>query len=127
MPTRNQKPIVMHHHWKSIPAEQVNPQMTRKFIYGDKVMIAKLTFEDGFLVPWHQHENEQISEVFEGTIRFWFDNDETKYLDLKPGESYVIKGNRLHKALMIGHVVATDTFSPPRKDWIDGSDAYLRK
>ena len=57
MPTRNQKPIVMHHHWKSIPAEQVNPQMTRKFIYGDKVMIAKLTFEDVFLVPWHQHEN----------------------------------------------------------------------
>jgi quercetin dioxygenase-like cupin family protein len=113
--------------WDSIPTEQVNAKMKRKFIYGEKVMIAKMEFEDGFTVPWHQHENEQITEVLEGTLRFWFDNDEKNYIDLLPGDSIIIKGNRPHKALMIGKVVETDTFCPPRQDWIDGSDAYLRK
>ena len=52
----------MHHHWKSIPAEQVNPQMTRKFIYGDKVMIAKLTFEDGSTTTWTKTRTSTLIE-----------------------------------------------------------------
>lgn len=96
-------------------------------IHGEKVMVARMEFEDGFTVPWHSHENEQITEVQQGTLRFWFDNDETKYMDLLPGDFVIIKGNRPHKALMIGKVIETDTFAPPRQDWIDGSDNYLRK
>ncbi len=113
--------------WNDVKEEQVNPKMKRKFIYGEKIMIARMEFEDGFTVPWHSHENEQITEVQQGTLRFWFDNDESKYMDLHPGDSVIIKGNRPHKALMIGKVIETDTFSPPRQDWIDGSDNYLRK
>ena len=113
--------------WKNVPAEQVNPKMKRQFIYGEKIMIAKMEFGDGFTVPWHSHENEQITDVVEGTIRFWFDNDEQNYIDLHAGDTYIIKGNRPHKALMIGKVIEIDTFSPPRQDWIDGSDNYLRK
>ena len=113
--------------WEKVPVEQVNPKMKRKFIHGEKVMIAKMEFEDGFTVPWHSHENEQITEVQQGTLRFWFDHDEVNYIDLLPGDFVIIKGNRPHKALMIGQVIETDTFAPPRKDWIDGSDNYLRK
>jgi len=113
--------------WSKVSIEQVNPKMKRQFIYGEKVMIARMEFEDGFTVPWHTHENEQITEVQEGVLRFWFDYDETKYVDITPGDSIIIKGNRPHKALMIGKVIETDTFSPQRQDWIDGSDAYLRK
>jgi quercetin dioxygenase-like cupin family protein len=39
-------------------------------------MIAKMEFQDGFTVPWHVHENEQITEVIEGVLRFWFNDDE---------------------------------------------------
>lgn len=113
--------------WSNVLTEQVNTKMKRQFIYGEKIMIAKMEFEDGFEVPWHSHENEQITQVFEGTLRFWFDNDEENHIDLLPGDSIIIKGNRRHKALMIGKVVETDTFAPPRQDWIDGSDNYLRK
>ncbi|MCK9413530.1 MAG: cupin domain-containing protein [Prolixibacteraceae bacterium] len=113
--------------WKDIPEEQVNPQMKRKFIYGERLMIAKMEFTDGFAVPWHLHDNEQITEVYEGTLRFWFDNDEKKFIDLLPGDTIVIAANRPHKALMIGNVVETDTFAPPRQDWINSSDNYLRK
>ncbi len=113
--------------WKNVQAEQVNPKMKRQFIHGEKVMIAKMEFEDGFTVPWHSHENEQITEVFDGVLRFWFDDNEDNFIDILPGEVIVIPGNRRHKALMIGKVIETDTFAPPRQDWIDGSDNYLRK
>ena len=113
--------------WKNVLVEQVNPKMKRQFIHGEKVMIAKMEFEDGFTVPWHSHENEQITEVIEGVLRFWFDDNEDNPVDLSPGDAIVIPANRRHKALMIGKVIETDTFAPPRQDWIDGSDAYLRK
>lgn len=113
--------------WNNIPVDQVNEKMERQFIYGEKIMVAKMEFEDGFTVPWHSHENEQVTEVIEGTLRFWFDDNEQEHIDLTGGDSIIIPGNRRHKALMIGKVVETDTFSPPRQDWIDGSDAYLRK
>jgi quercetin dioxygenase-like cupin family protein len=113
--------------WNNVPVEQVNSKMKRQFIHGEKIMIAKMEFEDGFTVPWHSHENEQITEVQEGILRFWFDDDEDKFVDLSTGETIIIPGNRRHKALMIGKVIETDTFAPPRQDWIEGSDAYLRK
>lgn len=113
--------------WKEVVQEQVNPKMKRRFIYGEKIMIAKMEFEDGFTVPWHHHENEQITEVIEGTLRFWFDNNEEQHIDLHAGDSIIIQGNRPHKALMIGKVIETDTFAPPRQDWINSSDDYLRK
>ena len=113
--------------WNNIPVEQVNPKMKRQFIHGEQIMIAKMEFEDGFMVPWHSHENEQITEVINGTLRFWFDDEEENPIDLSPGDVIVIRSNRRHKALMIGNVIETDTFAPPRKDWIDGSDNYLRK
>jgi len=113
--------------WNNVKVEQVNPKMKRQFIHGEKVMIAKMEFEDGFTVPWHSHENEQITEVIEGVLRFWFDDVEDNPIDLSSGDVIVIPANRKHKALMIGKVIETDTFAPPRQDWIDGSDAYLRK
>ena len=113
--------------WNTIPVEQVNDKMKRQFMHGEKIMIAKMEFEDGFTVPWHSHENEQITEVIAGTLRFWFDDKENEYIDLMAGDVMIIPGNRRHKALMIGRVIETDTFAPPRQDWIDGSDNYLRK
>jgi hypothetical protein len=31
-----------------------------------------------------------------------------------------------HEALALEDTVDIDVFSPPRADWIDGSDSYLR-
>ena len=53
--------------WQDVPEEQVNPHMTRKIVYGDKIMIARIKFKDGFVVPQHSHKNEQITQV-----TFWY-------------------------------------------------------
>jgi len=113
--------------WDAIPEEEVTPLMRRKLLYGDKLMIAKMKFKNGFVVPLHQHENEQITQVLSGTIRFWFGSDKEQVMDLHAGESVVIPANVPHEALMIGEVEETDTWAPPRTDWLDGTDDYLRK
>ena len=113
--------------WDNVPVEQVNPMMQRQIIHGEKIMIAKMKFKDGFKVPLHSHENEQVTEVQKGTIRFWFGNNKEKQIDVNKGEAVVIPGNLPHEALMIGDVEETDTWAPPRKDWLDGTDDYLKK
>lgn len=113
--------------WTSTPTEQVNPSMARKIVSGSKIMIAKMKFKDGFLVPLHQHENEQITQVISGTIRFWFGEKKDQTMDLNAGELVVIPPNLPHEALMVGDVEEVDTWAPPRQDWLDKTDDYLRK
>jgi quercetin dioxygenase-like cupin family protein len=113
--------------WDSVPVEQVNPSMQRKIVTGKKMMIAKMKFKDGFLVPLHSHENEQITNVISGTIRFWFGANKDQVMDLHAGDIVVIPGNLPHEALMIGEVEEIDSWAPPREDWLNGTDHYLRK
>ena len=113
--------------WDDVPVEQVTPEMERKLVYGEKVMVAKMKFKDGFVVPLHHHENEQISQVISGTMRFWFGKDKEQTMDLHAGDVIVIPANVPHEALMIGDCEGIDTWAPRREDWLDGTDDYLRK
>lgn len=113
--------------WKDVKNEEVTPSMHRKIIAGEKVMMAKMKFKDGFEVPLHSHHNEQITQVISGTIRFWLGESESEIVDLHPGDVLVIPPHLPHKARMIGDVEEIDIWSPPRQDWIDGTDDYLRK
>jgi len=119
--------MVQKINWEEVPIEQVTPEMERKLVYGEKIMIAKMKFKDGFEVPLHHHENEQVSQVISGTMRFWFGADKEETMDLHAGDVVVIPANVPHMALMIGDCEGIDTWSPIREDWLDGSDDYLRK
>ena len=113
--------------WDEVPMEEVTPSMHRQIISGEKLMIARMKFKDGFLVPLHHHVHEQVTQVTKGTIRFWFGENKEQTMDLGPGDVVVIPSNLPHEALMIGDVEETDTWSPPRQDWLDKTDDYLRK
>ena len=113
--------------WDEVPSEEVTPKMHRKIVAGQKLMIARMKFGDGFRVPLHSHENEQITEVVSGTIRFWFGANREQQMDLHAGEMVVIPPNLPHEALMIGDVEEIDHWAPPRQDWLDGTDDYLKK
>ena len=113
--------------WDEVPEEEVNPSMKRKMVWGEKIMIAKMKFKDGFVVPLHSHFHEQVTQVISGKMRFWFGENKEQTMDLLPGDVVVIPGNLPHEALMIGEVEEIDTWSPPRQDWLDKTDDYLRK
>ncbi len=113
--------------WSEVPNKEVTPLMHRKIIAGEKMMIAKMKFKDGFEVPLHSHHNEQMTQVLSGTMRFWLGEDESEVVDVYLGDVLVIPPYLPHKAKMIGDVEEIDMWSPPRQDWIDWKDDYLRR
>ena len=113
--------------WASVPVETVNPSMSRQIVSGEKLMTSRIKFKDGFLVPLHFHVHEQLTQVISGKMRFWFGENREQTMDLGPGDVIVIPSNLPHEALMIGDVEEIDTWAPPRQDWLDKSDGYLRK
>lgn len=112
--------------WDAVPLEIVNPKMRRRIVTGDLMTVARIYFEDGFLVPMHRHHNEQITQVLKGTMRFVFGDDRSETMDLGPGSVVVIPAYLPHEALCIGDVEEMDMWSPRRDDWLDGTDDYLR-
>ncbi|MDR7517973.1 MAG: cupin domain-containing protein [Armatimonadota bacterium] len=115
---------VQHRVLASMPAEAVNPKMTRRMLWGERLMAALLEFKAGAVVPVHQHEHEQLTYCISGTMRFTIDGRD---LVVRGGEVVLIPGHVPHGAEMLDDVVEMDVFSPPRQDWISGADAYLRK
>src|SRR5437868_15434864 len=115
------------HRWESMPTEQLNELIGRRMICGDRMMIAHIYLKKGCVVPRHQHENEQITYVLEGALRFWLGADQAQQVDVRAGEVLHIPGNLPHKAEALEDTLDVDIFDPPRRDWLDGTDQYLRQ
>jgi quercetin dioxygenase-like cupin family protein len=115
-----------HYRWDDLPREELNPLIGRRLITGDRMMIAHVYLAKGALVPKHSHENEQITYILEGCLRFSLGEDGSETLDVRAGEVLTIPPNLPHAAEAIEDTLDVDIFNPPRQDWLDGSDAYLR-
>ena len=113
--------------WEDLPRETVNPELSRRLITGERLMLTHVYMEKGCIVPQHSHENEQLTWIVEGTLRFWLGDDESEVVDVAAGEVLHIPSNVPHKAEALEETLDVDIFSPPRQDWLDGSDAYLRR
>ena len=115
---------VKHVRWNEVPVEKMNPLFDRQYVVGDQVMVARIAMKKGCLVPEHSHHNEQISQVLSGAMRF---SVEGKEIVLRGGEFLLIPPHVPHSAEALEDSIAIDTFTPPREDWINGTDQYLRK
>ena len=117
-----------HTNWNDIPVEQLNPFIGRQFIVGTNVMIARVLLKQGAIVPLHHHHNEQVSYILEGALKFILKTDTgDKEITVRAGEVLCIPPNLPHEAHALLDTVDLDIFNPPRQDWIDRDDAYLRK
>ena len=112
-----------HHRWADIEPEQMNPLTTRQYVVGANTMLARLVLKKGAHVPEHHHMHEQISHVVEGSLNFLL---EGKTVTVSAGEILCIPPHVPHEVIALEDSVALDIFNPPRQDWIDGDDAYLR-
>jgi quercetin dioxygenase-like cupin family protein len=109
--------------WHTIPLEQLNPLLQRQFVTGQEVMLARILLKKGSIVPQHSHHNEQFSYVLDGAVKFWIDGKE---IIVRSGEVLGIPGHMPHKVEALEDSVSLDVFSPPRADWINRDDQYLR-
>jgi quercetin dioxygenase-like cupin family protein len=112
-----------HIPWSSVEVEALNPLLGRHFVVGQNVMLARVLMKKGCLVPEHSHHNEQITYILEGALKFGIDGKE---IVVNAGEVLTIPPNMPHWAEALADTVDLDIFNPPRADWINKTDAYLR-
>ena len=116
--------------WDAMPVEEVTPLIGRRLITSEHMMLAHVYLKQGALVSAHEHHNEQFTYVLSGALRFWIgehaDNPGDVFTDVRAGEVLVIPGNVRHRAEALEDTLDVDIFNPPRQDWIDKTDDYLR-
>jgi len=118
--------------WEDLPVERMNAEIGRQFVVGTGTMLARIFLKAGGLVPRHSHVNEQITYVLEGALRFrlWEDLEDLqgpgREVTVRAGEVLCIPPDVPHEALALEDTVDLDVFNPPRRDWMEGTDSYMR-
>jgi quercetin dioxygenase-like cupin family protein len=115
-----------HYRWDDMPAETLKGTLTRRMITGDAMMIAEVRFAKGDFVPQHSHHNEQITFITAGALLFKLGEAGDQEEIVRAGGVLVIPPHCPHSALALEDTIDIDIFSPPREDWLSGTDAYIR-
>ena len=109
--------------WNTVELEELNPLLQRQLVVGQDIMVARVLMKKGCVIPLHSHHNEQVTYILEGALKFWIDGNE---IVVNAGEVLTIPRNMPHKAEALMDTVDLDVFNPPRADWLNRADDYLR-
>jgi len=116
--------VLKHVRWQDVELEKLNPLLDRQLVVGKDLMVARVLLKKGCVIPLHSHVNEQVTYILEGALKFWIDDKE---IVVHAGEVLCIPSNMPHKAEALEDTVDLDIFNPPRRDWINKTDEYLRR
>ena len=111
--------------WDDLEKESMSDLIHRRVISGERAMVAQIFLGKGAVVPTHSHENEQVTYLLEGALKLWI-GEEREEVVLRAGDVLLIPSGVPHSAEAMEDCVDLDVFSPPRQDWIQGTDDYLR-
>jgi quercetin dioxygenase-like cupin family protein len=117
------KPECKYIPWNSVEHEKLNDLIDREMVVGDSLMLARVFMKKGAHVPEHHHHNEQVTYILEGALKFAIDGKE---IVVRAGEVLCIPSNMPHEAWALEDTLDLDVFNPPREDWLNKSDDYLR-
>ena len=109
--------------WSQVEREKLNDLIDREMVVGEKIMMARVIMKKGAHVPLHYHHNEQVTYILEGALKFAIDG---KDIVVHGGEVLCIPSNMPHEAWALEDTLDLAVFTPPRADWLNKSDAYLR-
>lgn len=123
IPKARPKAELKHIPWSTVEVEALNPLLGRQFVVGRDIMVARVIMKKGCIVPEHSHVNEQVTYILDGALKFWIDGKE---IVVNAGEVLTIPPNMPHKAEALADTLDLDVFSPPRADWMNKDDNYLR-
>jgi len=109
--------------WSQVEREKLNDMIDREMVVGEKLMLARVFLKKGAHVPEHHHHNEQVTYILEGALKFAIDGKE---IVVRAGEVLCIPSNMPHEAWALEDTLDLDVFTPPREDWLNKADDYLR-
>lgn len=98
-----------------VEKETVGEGVQRQIMgYDDKILLAKVEFEEGGVGPMHEHHHSQVTYVVSGKFELTI-GDETKMME--GGDSFYIPPHKMHGAICKEKGVLIDVFSPIREDF----------
>jgi quercetin dioxygenase-like cupin family protein len=113
-----------HLAWDAIPSEHLADGIERKMIYGDRLMICRLTLAPLVVTAVHQHVHEQMTIVERGRVRFFIEGEERL---ASAGDVLYFPANVWHGATMLDdEVVLIDIFSPVREEFLPAAERGTR-
>ena len=110
-----------------MPREDRVPGLDRRLVTGDQVMIAHVYFNEGHRVSratattTSSSPTSSRARCSSSSAR----TDEETHT-VHAGEVLVIPSDLPHRAVALEDTLDVDVFAPPRQDWLDGTDTYLR-
>jgi quercetin dioxygenase-like cupin family protein len=113
------------HAWADVPKQEVTAGLQRQFVTAARMTIARLEMKKGCAVASHSHENEQVTLVLSGALKF---NVAGKEVIVRSGEMLELPSHVPHGVVeVLEDAQVVDVFSPIRQDWLDGTDSYFKK
>src|ERR687891_1595643 len=98
---------------KDVPSLPVEPGIVVRPVLGKRLNISFIYFEPRTVAPVHQHREEQIGTILEGTLQFELAGEKRI---LRRGDVYVIPPDVPHGAVTnVEGCITLDVFSPPRE------------
>ena len=113
--------VFQHLDWSAVPVEHVAEGIARQMVYGERIMVCRLTIAARTVTPIHSHMHEQVTLVERGRADFFVAGERRV---AKAGDVLVFPSNILHGATMLDEeVVLVDIFSPLREDFLPNHGA----
>jgi quercetin dioxygenase-like cupin family protein len=105
--------------WDEFPTVEYVPGVLRQAVSGEKVMMTRIVYRDGAVIPEHRHEAEQIMLVVSGRLWAKVGAEEA---EVGPGALMVIGSNVVHAFRQLGDedVVFYECFAPIRLEYLVG-------
>jgi quercetin dioxygenase-like cupin family protein len=105
--------------WSAIPVETIAHGIERQMVWGERLMVCRLTLAPHVVTNVHSHPHEQITLVERGRVRFTVDGQERI---LSAGDVLHFPSGVPHGATMLDEeVVLVDIFTPVREDFLASS------
>ena len=114
---------VKQYSFQTAKVEKLSDKISRQYFYGEKGMLVRFELKKGAVIPKHHHVSEQITYILSGLVKVTI---EDKVYTAGSGEVLIIPSNVPHMFEALEDTIDIDVFSPPRQDWIDGTDSYLK-
>jgi quercetin dioxygenase-like cupin family protein len=115
---------VTHTRWADVPTEALTDKIQRRYISTDRVTIAQFALSRGGVVHRHSHEQEQVTCVLSGALKFVTPDTE---VIVRQGETIALAPWVEHQVDVLEDAMVIDVFTPVRQDWLMKTDDYFRK
>ncbi len=105
--------------WDEFPTVEYVPGVLRQAVSGEKVMMTRIVYRGGAVIPAHSHAAEQIMLVVSGRLWAKVGPEEA---EVGPGALLVIGSDIVHAFRQLGDedVVFYECFAPIRLEYLVG-------